>query len=134
MGMPAVAAYLQALREWCGLSRTELARRADLNTMVVWRLEVKHGSVQASLLAMLAAVLQADIRTIHQLLLEPTATPEEEQHAAAAALGLATGAVDGPIDERTLLAELEPLVRVDRSFATLLRRVLRLWQIAQTKP
>ncbi len=95
--------------------------------MVVWRLEAKRSSVQGGQGAALAAALQVDVATIHQLLLDPAATTQDGQRAA----GVALGQMTGPLDEASLLGELEMLVRVEPTFATLLRRTLRAWQLAQ---
>ncbi|HEU4321508.1 MAG TPA: helix-turn-helix transcriptional regulator [Roseiflexaceae bacterium] len=130
MGMSAVAAYLQRLREGRGLSRAELARQADVTTMVVWRLEVKHGSLQASSLAALAIVLSADIAILHELLLNPTATPDDGQRAAAVALGYGPCATQSDrLDDITLFADLAACLHSDPRFRVLLRQILRAWQL-----
>jgi len=74
--MKAAGAYLRAMREKLGISQAEVARRINVSSSQVHRIEEGPGETRASLVAAMAVAVEADPEDVIKLLADKSSTEE----------------------------------------------------------
>ncbi len=74
--MKAAGAYLRVMRERLGISQAEVARRINVSSSQVHRIEEGPGETRASLVATVALAVEADPEDVIKLLADSNATEQ----------------------------------------------------------
>lgn len=74
--MRAAGAYLRVMRERLGISQAEVARRINVSSSQVHRIEEGPGETRASLVATVAIAVEADPEDVIKLLADSAATEQ----------------------------------------------------------